>query len=114
MTSSIPRWALLFFGFLLAPFSALSQGPLADYQRAERLLPQKMRKLVFSGDVTPHWIAKTNRFCYRRVGPKETTFVLVDAEKNTSAPAFDHTQLAAALSRNSRRQEGSVRRVVPG
>src|SRR5204863_9062059 len=75
-----------------------------DYQRAERLLPQKMRKLVFSGDVTPNWIEKTSRFWYRRVGPKETTYVLIDADKNTSAPAFDHAQLAAALSKAAKKE----------
>jgi hypothetical protein len=66
---------------LVAALSARAQGTLDDYQRAERFLLQKMRKLVFSGDVAPHWIEKSNRFWYRAVGPKGAEFKLVDAEK---------------------------------
>jgi dipeptidyl aminopeptidase/acylaminoacyl peptidase len=89
---------------LVAALSARAQGTLDDYQRAERFLPQKMRKLVFSGDVAPHWIEKSNRFWYRAVGPKGAEFKLVDAEKNTNAPAFDHEQLAAALSKATKKE----------
>jgi dipeptidyl aminopeptidase/acylaminoacyl peptidase len=82
----------------LALPAALAQGTLEDYQRAERFLPGNVRHLVHVADVMPHWIEKTNRFWYRRVGLKETEFVLVDAEQNTSGPAFDRERLAAALS----------------
>jgi dipeptidyl-peptidase 4 len=77
--------------------SAAAQGTLADYQRAERFLPGNLRHHVFLADVEPRWIGKTNRFWYRRNRPQGTDFVLVDAEKNTSAPAFDHARLAVAL-----------------
>ena len=33
----------------------------------------------------------------------QTEFILVDAERNTSAPAFDHARLAAALSHAAKR-----------
>src|SRR5207245_4569190 len=84
MSRSRPRWVAQLCLVLLAPFSVIAQGTLDDYQRAERFLPQKMRKLVFSGDVTPHWIEKSNRFWYRIVGPKAVEFKLVDAEQNTT------------------------------
>ena len=84
-----------FSRFLLAT----AQGRLEDYQRAERFLPGNVRHLVYVADVNPHWIEKTNRFWYRKVGLQKTEFVLVDAEQNTSGPAFDHERLAAALSR---------------
>ena len=77
----------------------MAQGTLEDYQRAQRFLPGNVRHLIFIADVSPHWIEKTNRFWYHRVGPKGADFVLVDADHNTSAPVFDHAQLAAALSR---------------
>src|SRR6202161_1104951 len=83
----------------LALPAALAQGTLEDYQRAEKFLPGNVRHLVYVADVTPHWIEKTNRFWYRKVGLKDTEFVLVDAEQNTSGPAFDHERLAAGLSR---------------
>jgi len=83
---------------LLTPARAVAQGTLEDYQRAERFLPGNLKHVVSSADVEAHWIEKTNRFWYRRVSPKATEFILVDAEQNTSAPAFDHARLAAALS----------------
>jgi dipeptidyl-peptidase 4 len=95
--------ALLF----LAMPAAFAQGTLEDYQRAERFLPGNVRHLVYVADVTPHWIEKTNRFWYRRAGLKETQFVLVDAEQNTSGPAFDHERLAAALSRAAKQDYSS-------
>ena len=48
----------------------------------------------------PHWIEKTSRFWYRTIGPKGSQFILVDAEQNTSAPAFDHARLRLALARD--------------
>jgi dipeptidyl-peptidase-4 len=86
--------ALLFFS---VP-GVFAQGKLEDYQRAERFLPGNVRHLVYVADVNPHWIEKTNRFWYRKVGLTDTQFILVDAEKNTAGPAFDHARLAAALS----------------
>jgi dipeptidyl-peptidase-4 len=88
----------------LAPTVALAQGTLEDYQRAERFLPGNVRHLVYVADVSPHWIEKTDRFWYRRVGLTDTAFILVDAEKNTSSPAFDHERLATALSRAAKQQ----------
>jgi dipeptidyl-peptidase 4 len=82
--------------------SALAQGTLEDYQRAEKFLPGNLRHLVYVADVSPHWIEKSNRFWYRKSGTNESQFILVDAEHNTSGPAFDHERLAAALSKASR------------
>jgi dipeptidyl aminopeptidase/acylaminoacyl peptidase len=82
----------------LVPSVARAQGTLNDYQRAERFLPGNVRHLVSVADVNPHWIEKTNRFWYRRVGLSDTQFILVDAEQNTSGLAFDHERLAKALS----------------
>jgi dipeptidyl-peptidase 4 len=91
------RWLSL-SAFLVFTISAAAQGTLEDYQRAQRFLPGNLRHHVFPADVTPHWIEKTDRFWYRKLGPKGTDFILVDAERNTSAPAFDQTRLATALS----------------
>src|SRR5579863_4151364 len=91
----------------LVPFAALAQGTLEDYQRAERFLPGNVRHLVSIADVNPHWIEKTNRFWYRRIGLSDTQFILVDAEQNTSGPAFDHERLATALS-SAAKQEYSA------
>ena len=97
------RWSLILTTvFLLLTLPAIAQGKLEDYQRAARFLPGNLRHRVFLGEVTPHWIEKTERFWYQRINPKGADFVLVDPEKNTSSPAFDHARLAARLSQATR------------
>lgn len=87
---------------LLLPSLAAAQGTLADYQRAQRFLGGNMRSMISVADIRPTWIAGGDRFWYRTDGPKGSEFIVVDAAKNTSAPAFDHSRLAAALSRAAR------------
>ncbi len=55
---------------------------------------------VYKSRITPHWFANNTQFWYRndlRGGAKE--FVFVDGEQGIRRPAFDHDQLAAALSK---------------
>ena len=87
MGSICRHWIVAVLWLFVALPAALAQGSLGDYQRAEKFLPGNVRHLVYVADVSPHWIEKTNRFWYRRVGAKvgskESEFVLVDAEQNT-------------------------------
>lgn len=92
------RWLVL-TALLTFPISSAGQGTLQDYQRAVQYLPGNLRHHVFPADVTPHWIEKTERFWYHKVSAQGASFVLVDAEKGTSEPAFDHPRLAEALSK---------------
>lgn len=89
---------------LMALPHLFAQRTLEDYQRAQKFLPGNLRHIVYPADVEPHWMEKSNRFWYRRISPKGTEFVVVDAAQNTTAPAFDHTQLAAKLSQATKRQ----------
>src|SRR4051812_24266481 len=46
---------------------------------------------VYKAQITPHWFQNNTRFWYRndlRDGAKE--FILIDAEKGTRQPAFNH------------------------
>ncbi|MFZ0212928.1 MAG: DPP IV N-terminal domain-containing protein [Candidatus Acidiferrales bacterium] len=90
---------LVIVGLFSLPLLATAQGTLADYQRAQRFLGGNLQSMISSGDVTPTWIEKSDRFWYRSSGPNGSEFIVVDAAQNTSAPAFDHERLAAALSR---------------
>jgi len=85
----------------MLPLCAKAQGTLADYQRAEKFLGGNARKLFSPGDVNANWIGRSDRFWYSTTGPDGMQFVLVDAAKNTSGPAFDQSRLAASLSRAS-------------
>jgi len=55
---------------------------------------------VFKTRITPHWFDHDSRFWYRNdLAGGRREFIVVDAEKGTRGPAFDHSRLAAALSR---------------
>jgi dipeptidyl aminopeptidase/acylaminoacyl peptidase len=98
------RWIILVLILFGLVSQAVAQGTTEDYQRAEHFLPGNIRHQVFIANVRPNWIDKTDRFWYRRISPSGIEYILVDAGKNTSAPAFDHEKLAAALSRTSRHE----------
>jgi dipeptidyl-peptidase 4 len=91
----------LLFAFLS---HARAQGKLEDYERAQQFLPGNLRHIAYIADVGPHWIENTSRFWYRKSSPNGSEFILVDPEKNTRAPAFDHTRMAEALSRAAKRE----------
>ncbi|HEX4487136.1 MAG TPA: DPP IV N-terminal domain-containing protein [Terriglobales bacterium] len=93
------RWFVSFALLAILQLNAFAQGTLEDYQRAQKFLSGNLRHLISTADVAPHWIEKSNRFWYRRTGPKGPEFILVDAQQNTSGPAFDQTRLAEGLSR---------------
>ena len=53
---------------------------------------------VYRDRVDPHWFADGSLFWYRvRLADRRSEFVLVDTQKGTRQPAFDHKRLAAAL-----------------
>lgn len=76
--------------------TAYSQGALADYQRAAQF--RDAHKLVSLAEVEPNWIEGSDRFWYRRERGQQKSFWLVDPDRNTRTPAFDHGRLAVALS----------------
>lgn len=71
----------------------------AQYARAEQYLPGQVKKLISNSDVSPVWFEDSDRFWYRVRTPDGHEFILVDPAAGTREPAFDHTRLAAALSR---------------
>lgn len=81
----------------LIPAVAGAQGALADYQRAEQLLPPAVDELVLNERVEAHWVGESDRFWYVRERTEGKEFLAVDAERATREPAFDHARLAGAL-----------------
>ncbi len=71
-------------------------GTLADYARAEAFMSLDA-KVVGVTATTPQWIGSSDRFWYRVTRSRGHEFVLVDAERNTSQPAFDHARLADGI-----------------
>ena len=93
--------------FCLLPHG-FAQGTAEDYQRARNFLHGNLGHSIYIADVSAHWIDKTNRFWYHKVSPSGSEFIVVDAEHNTSAPAFDHARLASALA-SCERQRSTLR-----
>lgn len=69
-----------------------------DYARAERWMGYNTAPLVFRTAVRPNWLPD-DRFWYRVNVPGGAEFILVDPARASREPAFDHTALAASLSK---------------
>ncbi|MCJ7629011.1 MAG: DPP IV N-terminal domain-containing protein, partial [Longimicrobiales bacterium] len=95
------RFPLCLLLFLIAlqlalPLPGTAQGTLRDYLRADSI-NDLTRGLVLSVLESPTWIGETNRLWYRKSVEGGNSFVLVNAETQERAPAFDHERLAATL-----------------
>jgi dipeptidyl aminopeptidase/acylaminoacyl peptidase len=94
----LPRYALAFWLIVvLAPAPASAQGAVADYERA-MTLRDTYQGLAVNVPEPPTWIARTNRFWYRRSVRGGNEFVLVNAETRAKEAPFDHARLAAGIS----------------
>ncbi len=90
----------------LAPAEEIAAQPAFPQETPAAESPQQRGRQsdrgprrVFRDRIEPHWFAGNSRFWYRNDLPGGTKeFVLVDAEKGSRRPAFDHARLSAALS----------------
>ena len=71
----------------------------ANYKLAEKFSPNKMKKMVFSTSVDPHWLKLSDRFWYTYETSEGKTFYMVDPVKKTKVPIFDNVKMAAMLTR---------------
>ena len=78
------------------PIKVFAQGTLADYQRA-MTLRDTYTGLAVHVPEAPRWVDQTSRFYYRRTVKGGHEWLLVDGTTQEKKPAFDHTQLAAAV-----------------
>ena len=86
--------------FLLFSIETLAQGTADDYKRAEAY-PEKIRDKVYHSPSSFTWIEKQSKFWYSQQTDEGKEFVLVDVDKGVKRKAFDHGQLAVALSKAS-------------
>jgi dipeptidyl aminopeptidase/acylaminoacyl peptidase len=89
--------ALLFLPLVFDASAARAQGTVADYQRAMGLR-ESYQSLAVGVPDTPTWVARTNRFWFRRSVKGGNEFVLVNPDTKAIAAPFDHARLAEALS----------------
>jgi len=101
-----PITALLFaLSPVLLAGPGFAQGTIADYQRAAALRDTYQKAAVGMAEPA-RWIGKTSRFWYRVSVAGGNEFVVYDAETKARRPAFDHTRLAATLSKLANRGIG--------
>ena len=71
--------------------------PKANYQLASRFSPNKLKKMVYSTAVDPHWLKLSNRFWYTFESPKGKFWYLVDPASKNKKLMFDNAKLAADI-----------------
>lgn len=82
-----------------AAFAQLTPSHKANYQLAARFSPQKINKMVFSTNVDPHWLKKTDRFWYMYETTEGKKWYIVDPVKGEKKLLFDNADLAAKITR---------------
>jgi len=92
------RLLSLVFVFPILGTIAGAQSEPANYDLARKFDDSFVRQFVHSTSVRPNWIGKTDRFWYSYKTPTGQHCWLVDCEKRTKRPLFDHDELAAKLS----------------
>ena len=90
------RRPLLVFASFVLTSPLCAQGNAADYTRAESLAVRVRGQIVNAVNQT-NWIGETPWLWYRKTTPTGTAYVVVDAEHQQRAPAFDQARLAQAL-----------------
>ena len=92
---------LFLFACLLVGFSSTAQEPVfkGNYELAARFSPEKVKKMIFSTSVDPHWMKKSARFWYSYETSQGKKWVLVDPVKRIKQPLFDTAILAAELTK---------------
>lgn len=69
----------------------------ANYQLAARFSPAKLRKIIYSTAVDPHWLKLSNRFWYQYETPNGKYWYVVEPALKTKKLLFDNNKLAAAI-----------------
>src|SRR5580704_16057302 len=71
----------------------------ANYQLAARFSPKKLDKMVFSLNVDPHWLKKSDRFWYMFQTSEGKKWYIVDPGKAEKKLMFDNAALAAEITK---------------
>ncbi|TKC06327.1 S9 family peptidase [Pedobacter frigoris] len=103
------RLYILFLLMLFACFNATAQtktltiteaiapAPKANYQLASRFSPNKLRKIIYSTAVDPHWLKLSNRFWYVYETPNGKEWYMVNPVSKSKSKIFDNAKLAADI-----------------
>lgn len=76
---------------------SIAAPPKANYQLASRFSPAKLKKIVYSTAVDPHWLKLSNKFWYEYETPNGKEWYLVDPVSRSKKKIFDNAKLAAGI-----------------
>ncbi|WP_246229646.1 hypothetical protein [Mucilaginibacter humi] len=90
--------------FALGLIQVKAQAPVAapappkgNYQLASKFNADKLRKMVFSQAVDPHWLKLSNRFWYVYETSEIKSWYIVDPATRKKTRMFDNDKLAAEI-----------------
>ncbi len=80
--------------------SAMAQEtPKANYAQAAKYSPGRLRSMIFSTSVDPHWLKNGDKFWYTYETTAGKKWYIVDAAKGTKQEMFDNDKMAAEISK---------------
>ncbi|MDF2157178.1 DPP IV N-terminal domain-containing protein [Algoriphagus sp. CAU 1675] len=87
----------LFFTYLVS--SAQETIYPGNYELAARFSPEKLKKMIFSTSVNPHWMKKSDRFWYEYETSEGKFWYVVDPVRKTKTALFDRDKLAMEITK---------------
>jgi len=84
---------------LIATGMHAQDTPTPNYALADRFSPDKLKKMVFSTSVDPHWLKEDDRFWYRYETTEGKKWFVVDPVRGSKEELFDNVLIAADMSR---------------
>ncbi|MFN3801875.1 DPP IV N-terminal domain-containing protein [Belliella pelovolcani] len=91
---------LMFAMILSVGFLQAQDSPTrGNYDLASRFSPEKVRKMVFTTRVDPHWLKKSDRFWYTYETSSGREWYIVDPVARTKRAFFDKDKLAAEITK---------------
>lgn len=99
MKQAIVRAGLfIFIALQITPTGqAQNSTPKANYNLTARFSPNKLKKLIFSTAVDPHWLKQSDRFWYTYETTNGKNWYIVDPVKAQKKLLFDNALLASKL-----------------
>ncbi|MCH7412269.1 S9 family peptidase [Belliella sp. R4-6] len=92
-------YAFLVFFISIGIAEAQESPTKGNYELASKFSPEKVRKMVFTTDVDPHWLKKSDRFWYTYETSNGKNWYIVDPAAKTKREFFDKDKLAAELTK---------------
>jgi len=90
---------LLFILIGIGVFAQETPVTKANFELAAKFSPNRLKKMVFSTNVRPHWLKGSEKFWYTYRTSEGQFYYLVDPVKNTKSKLFDVVKMASDMSR---------------